>query len=218
MSTYVPPTSANRRMKAWAIAAVVVSYLKCFTWHLFTKGPFLLVNEEIVTQGLIHLFPPMGKKLWKTFGMAFMDNYELTFKLTIAHVFAFVALVFTMLSWHLLLFQYIAPARFEEKYRRYDVTSNRNTILGAGLTIILADAAMFAAAFAMSSWGSSTLTPSAVLATFVYTGMMAFAALFSLYLSDELTINKQRLNEHEQNITHPAPASHALSEPRVQGT
>ncbi len=176
----------------WTLFLARVKY---WLWILFTKTIVTIIYLEIVSQGIIHVFEEMGKRFWKIPGFAFLNDYEATHRITIAHVFALIPLIATWVLWWLLLRMYMAPDRFEQMMHRYKHENSRRVVLIIGFIVIVADAGLFAASFSMSSWGDSTFSATAVLATALYVAVIAFVSLVSMFLGDAVTDLKTKKEE-----------------------
>ena len=161
-------------------------------WTIGTKCLVILICEEVVTSGIIYLFPDMGKRLWKVAFLAFLNDYEATHRITLAHCFVIVPVISTFMLWSLMFQIYLAADRFDEKFKRFQLDRSKQVILIIGVIVIAADAGMFCASFSMSSWGGSQFSATAVLATALYVATIAFVSLVSLFLSDDLAVLKDQ--------------------------
>ena len=164
-------------------------------WTVTTKLIVILICEEVVTGGIIYLFPEMGKRLGKIRFFAVLNDFEATYRLTLAHAFVIVPVISTFMLWGLIFEFYLAADRFGERFDRFEVERGKQVILLIGVVVITADAGMFCAAFTMGSWGSSKLTPTTVLATALYVATIAFVSLVSMYLSDNVTAHNPSLEK-----------------------
>lgn len=213
MSSAVPherpdegPAAAARRMASEALEkarshlkerkpinwALVWARTKYVAWTLATKSIITVIYLEIVSQGIVYLFPDMGKRLWKIPMFSFFNDYEATHRINLAHVFAVVPLFATWVLWSLLLSMYLKPERFAETFKKYDVEKAKRVILIIGAIVIVSDAGLFGASFSMSSWGSSRFSATAVLATALYCAVIAFVSLISMFLADEVRDLKEK--------------------------
>lgn len=173
-------------------SALVWARTKYWGWTVFAKAIVTIIYLEIVSQGIAHVFPDMGKRFWKIPGFAFLNDYEATHRITIAHVFAIIPLLATWVLWALLLRMYLAPERFAEMFKKYNLDRVRRIVLVIGVTVIVCDAGLFAASFSMSSWGAAQFSATAVLATAMYCAVLAFVSLFSMFLGDVVTDLKKK--------------------------
>lgn len=187
---------AERTRAAWILAWARVKY---WTWTVLTKFFITIIYLEIVSQGIIYLFPDMGKRLWKVPFFSILNEFEATHRITLAHVFAVVPLLATWILWAMLLSMYLAEDRFKKKFDRFAFDQSRRVILIIGIVVILADAGLFGASFSMSSWGASRFSATAVLATALYVAVIAFVSLISLFLGDQVTVLKEKETENVQN-------------------
>lgn len=182
----------ERARAAWILAWARSKY---WTWTVATKSIITVIYLEIVSQGIIYLFPDMGKRLWKVPFFAILNEFEATHRITLAHVFAIVPLIATWVLWAMILSMYLAEDRFKKKFDRFAYDQSRRVILIIGFVVIVADAGMFGASFSMSRWGSSSMTPTSILATALYCAVIAFVSLISLFLGDQITVLKEKEKE-----------------------
>lgn len=187
--------NAEKAARTRALWILVWARFKYWGWTIFAKSPIAVIYLAIVPTGLTHLFPDMGIRLWKVPFFSFLNNYEATHRITLAHLFAIVPLVATWVLWSLLLSMYLARDRFDKTFERFGLDQTRRVILIIGVIVIFADAGLFGASFSMSSWGASSVSATAVVATALYCAVFAFVSLIALFLGDEVTILKEKEKE-----------------------
>ena len=172
--------AAKREQVFWSM---VWARTKYWTWTITTKLVITVLYLEIVSSGVINIAPDMGKRVWKIPFFSFLNGFE---------IFPIIA---TWLLWSLLLSMYLAPSRFDERFKRFGLARTRQVILIIGIIVILADGGIFCAGFSMSAWGGSKFSATAVLATALYCALLAFVSLMSLFLGDEITILKEKAKD-----------------------
>ena len=165
-------------------------------WTISTKLVVIIICQEVVASGIVSLFPEMGKRLWKVPFFAFLNDFEATHRITLAHCFSIIPVISTFILWSLLLSIYLATASFDEKFKRFHLDRCKQVILIIGTVVIVSDAGMFCAAFSRSSWGGSKFSATAILATALYVASIAFVSLVSLFLSDDITVLKEKEKEN----------------------
>lgn len=186
-STRHPIKSHSTKSSRQRQSRLLVARLKFWGWTFFTKTTLTIIYLDIVSQGIVSVFPDMGKRFWKIPGFAFLNDFEATHRITIAHVFTIIPLLATWILWAMLLRMHLASDRFDESLSDYATDRIRRVVALIGVTIITCDAGLFAASFSMSSWGASRFSATAVLATGMYIAVLAFVSLFSLFLGDAVT-------------------------------
>ena len=98
-------------------------------WTICTKAIVFIVYQDVVTTSIIYLFPEMGKRLWKVPFFAFLNDYEITHRITLAHCFVVIPVICTFILWNLLFRIYLAKDRFDAKFKRFDVQLNGNFLV-----------------------------------------------------------------------------------------
>jgi hypothetical protein len=151
-----------------------------------TKGIVAIVYEALLSQGLRHILPDMGMRLYRIPGLAFLELYTATYRLDLAHLFAAVPLVCTFVAWKLLLEMYLRREVFAHRFRRWDLDRLKRVIVTMGTIIVTGDAALFCLAVSIASWGQARLSAAAVLATAVYMTVLGFVTWVSLWLNDRV--------------------------------
>jgi len=161
-------------------------------WNIVTKGLITVVYLQLITQGAQYVFPDIGLRLYKIPGLAFLQDYTATYRLTLAHVFVTVPLVAAWILWHLNLELYLRPEAFAHRFRRWDLDRMKRVIVTMGVIVITSDACLFAAAFMLAGWGAAKFSASAVLATLFYCTVLGFVTFISLVLADSISRLKRK--------------------------
>lgn len=160
--------------------------LKHCTWNVVTKSLITIVYLALISQGLRYVLPDLGMKLSRLPGLAFLDNYQATYRLDLAHVFSVVPLISAWILWHFNLELYLWPDAFARRFPRWDLDRMKRVVMTMGAIIITGDAMLFMAAFTLSSWGQARFSPAALLATIVYVTVLGFVTFVSVYLAESI--------------------------------
>ncbi|MCA9078109.1 MAG: hypothetical protein KDA93_23975 [Planctomycetaceae bacterium] len=145
-------------------------------WHIGSKVLLGLVYFSIIAEGLRQLVPTLGQRLYKLPGLSFLQDYEATYRLDLAPIFAFFLLLAVWSLWGSLLKIWL----LDDDSERYS-DSHKLLISMLGCTILAADAYLFYTAVAQMGW-SGSFSFSAIIATTAYVGVL----IFVLYVSHQL--------------------------------
>lgn len=184
-----PKKAANKKLVDWPL---FWAYSKYWFWNIATKSALGIVYLALISQGLRYVLPDIGLRIYRLPGLAFLEYFEATYRIDLAHVFAVVPLISAWMLWHWNLEMYLRPEAFARHFRGWDIERMKRVILTMGIIIILGDAALFYASFALSGWGRATFSLPALIATSVYVTVLGFVTFVSLYLAESIdTIRKK---------------------------
>lgn len=188
----------KKRFDWGGFVALAWAWTKYLVW-MGVKAIVAVVCLALMSQGLRHLLPDLGMKLYKLPGLAFLERYAFGYRLDLASIFAVVPLLSSLILWGLILEMFLRPQVFAERFRRWDLDRVKRVILTMGAIIIAGDAGLFCTAVAIVRWGQAKLTPAAFLVTAVYLTVLGFVTWGSLWLKDGIEeVKRNNANKKEE--------------------
>ncbi|QDT43496.1 hypothetical protein Pan241w_35970 [Gimesia alba] len=157
--------------------------LKYCVWQIFAKGGLGIVYIAIIAEGLRQLVPTLGQKLYKLPGLTFLQDYEATYRLDIAPIFALFLMIAVWFLWGKVLQMWLVsdfagPGWNSESYAML--------VYILAFTILGADMILFYSAVTQMGWSGSSFSFSAVIATAAYVGVLIFVSFVSLNLYQQV--------------------------------
>lgn len=182
VGTLRPTLQTNkRRSVSFALVMAILCYL---AWTVFIKTTLALIYFALISQGFRHVLEDTGLRLSKLPGLDWLDEYESTYRLDIAHGCAVVLLVVSWMAWSLLLRWNInedLKKFFQKLGCNLDLV--RTIIFTFSVIIVFGDGCLFYASFvAIAAFGTSAFSPAAAIATVVYVTTLLFVNFLSFYL------------------------------------
>lgn len=187
-------------------AETIKTQYRSFNWELLfarllywlavvvLKGTVTVVYFSVASTGLKRVFADLGMKLYKVPGFGFLEDYTLTYRIDLSHVFVAVPLLGAWVFWSLMLQLYILTDDFEQRFRHFNIERTKQVIVSLGVTIITADALLFGAAFTMARWGTPKVTVGAVFATIAYVAVIGLVSFVTLWLGKNIKTLKNQEN------------------------
>lgn len=158
-----------------------------WSFTVFTKGLISFVYLPLISRGMVAVFPDLGMKLSKLPGLAFLNDFTLTYRANLAQASAIIPLFLAWISYFLLLEMFLRPKSFDAWFTRWELLSRlKAVLLVMSVIIVVGDACLFGASFVLSGWGpaKSSVWAGTILATLVYQTVLAFTTFIAIYLSD----------------------------------
>lgn len=150
-------------------------------------GSTVFVNQTLITKGMAGIFTELKVRLSKLPGLAFLDLYSATYKLTLANVACIIPLTLSFVSMRLLLDLYLRPTTFDKNFSRWESPVRlRRVVLIFCVSILIGDAILFGCSF-MLGWGMSKNPTAAILASVVYQACIGMATLCEMFLSERIS-------------------------------
>ncbi|MCA9077358.1 MAG: hypothetical protein KDA93_20190 [Planctomycetaceae bacterium] len=165
---------------------VNIARIKYWTWKIFSKFLLGIVYFSIIAEGLRQIVPVLGQRLYKLPGLSSLQDYEATYRLDLAPIFAGFLLLAVWSLWASLLKIWL----LDDDSRRYS-DSHKLLIATLGGTILTVDAYIFYAAMLEYGWGGS-FSFSALVATAAYVGVLIFVLYVSHQLQEDVNQLKLR--------------------------
>ncbi len=161
----------------------VINVLKYWFWSFIVKGLLGIVYIEIIAEGLRQLVPALGQKLYKIPGLSFLQNYEETYRLDMAPIFALFLMISVWSLWSKVLEAWLLK---EVPDSVWDHDSYTLFVSILAIAILGADAFLFYFAVTKAGWGGSSFSFTAIVATSAYLGVLIFVSFVSLNLTQQL--------------------------------
>lgn len=150
-----------------------------YGFKLITLLLILPVYSSLISEGYRLLIPGLGQRLSRSIFLAFLDTFELTYRLDLANILSVFLLVFAWLAWEILL-QLVLGG--EINTLGLDPEKFKKAVIILASTLIGTDACLFFMSATNSSWGS-TFSFAAVLATAAYVAILVSISFVSCCLS-----------------------------------
>lgn len=169
--------------------------LKYWTWQILTKGLLGMVYLSMVREGFVYVIPTLGMKLSKIPGMAFLKDYEATYRLDLAFVLSFFVMVAVFWLWSRVLALYLHgdDTAFQTDDPGFRKRREKVFYSLAG-TILIADGLLFYIAMTQSSWGGSIFSFTALLATVIYICVLIFVTVVAIDLKEQILNAKENFH------------------------
>ena len=161
-------------------------------WHVmrarsaywaFVTGKYLLFGFVYVTMiaaGMQMISSLAAMKLYKSPGLGFLKHYEVGYRLTVAHPLSVVVLLASFYIAEKAVLLWLRPGESPDKW--FDADNYRRVVTVLAVMVIGGDAVCYYLAVSEANWGGSAVSFVALVATLLYTGMMAAAAICSVNL------------------------------------
>lgn len=177
------PESRDVRGVHWELIWARALY---WIWSIVMKLIVTIVYLGVGTTGAKRVFPDLGLKLYKLPGLAFMEDFTLTYRLDLSHLFVAIPIVAAWVFWQWMLEIHLCPDVFEHKFRRFHLENTKRIVTTLGVVIITADALLFGAAFAMARWGSARFSFTTVVAIVAYVCIVGVVSFVSMWLGQNV--------------------------------
>jgi hypothetical protein len=175
----------------WLVVQAVVAHVKYLIWLAVTKIPLGVLYVSVMADGLRYLVPALGQKLYKLPGLSFLQDYEATYRLDLAPLFALFLLLAVFWLWGRILRMWLFdPEEDDLGMPGANAAAARLMILGLGLVILGADLLLFYISMTQSTWGGTAFSVSALIATAAYVAVLIFVSLVSVVLH-QATLQKK---------------------------
>ncbi len=159
---------------------VNIARIKYWSWKTSSKILLGVVYFSIIAEGLRQIVPVLGQRLHKLPGLSFLQDYEATYRLDLAPIFAGFLLLAVWSLWASLLKIWL----LDDDSQQYS-DSHKLLIATLGSTILSVDAYIFYAALSEYGWGGM-FSFSALIATAAYVGVLIFVLYVSHQLHEDL--------------------------------
>ena len=157
--------------------------VKYWSWRGVTLAIIFPIYFMLISEGSRALIPALGQRLSRIPFIGFLDNFEATYRLHLGHLFATVLLVAVLILWEQII---LILLRSKIDSHGFDPVMYRQLVLGLGITILTCDLILFYLAIARSTWGGSSFSFSAMVATVCYLGFLVFTAFFACVLKRDV--------------------------------
>lgn len=179
-----PPPSlvgvAFNRFRSFRWTRLMIAIL----WEVAGLGFLALIYLLVTAQGLAELAPAVfGQRMSKLPGFGVMAGFQGWHRLTVGHVAALGLMLFVIVSWCLLIREWVLVHgnRLDEDF--WKVRNTRLAWRVAGLALLAADGLLFYRGLVeINSWSSSSGYSSAFVLTIVYVAALEVFSLGSVHL------------------------------------
>jgi hypothetical protein len=150
-------------------------------WLVVAKFPFAVIYLLVISEGLRLSVPPLAQRLGKIPFLSMFRDYEATYRLDLAHIFAVGLLVAVLWLAERALHFYLDPnGAFKDSLWPAETLQRLVPVLCG--VILGADLVLFYVGIANSGWGGARLSFTALIATVAYAGVLTFVSFVSLSL------------------------------------
>ena len=153
-----------------------------------------MIYVAVIAQGFRHLVPALGQRLYKLPGLSFLYDYELTYRLDLAIFFAFFMLIAVWFLWARILRLWLEVEHPQDDVfneHGWNRDNNVRLTLALGFVILGADCCLFFVAITEISWGGSSFSVTALLATGAYLAVLIFVTYVSIALANRMEERKE---------------------------
>ena len=156
---------------------------KYVLWMIASKLILGTLYLFLVSEGLRRLVPPLGQRLRTLPALSWVSDYEATYKLDLAHVFALGLMVVTFQLWNSLL-------RLWMRTGSSSIGDNQIVVL-TGFIIVTADAILFLTSINQWSWTGSSFSFITLLMTAMYVAFLMYSSYLSIKLKQNMEKEKR---------------------------
>jgi hypothetical protein len=166
-------------------AVIIFAHAKYWLWKVVTLVVLAPIYVALISEGFRLLIPAAGLRLSKIPFLSFLDDYEATHRLDCAHLMALGLLIFVWMFWDLLL-----TIKLGGQFDTYgfEPESFKKVVLILGLTLVCCDACLFFVSVTNSSWGGSSFSFSAIIATAAYVAILICVSFVSCILRRDIKV------------------------------
>lgn len=168
----------------------LIAHIKFWAWKVVTMlilGPIYIA---IISEGLRTLIPALGQRISRIPFLDFFDDFDATHRLDLAHLMSLVLLIAVWWLWDRLLTIWLGG---DFDAQGFNAELFKKIIYILGTTIVGTDACLFFLSVTQSTWGGSSFSFSAILATACYLAILIFVSFVSCVLRrDLLSFTKEK--------------------------
>ena len=165
--------------------AIFRAALYYYTWQLLTKVFLGVVYMTVISEGFRHLIPALALRLSKVPGLSALDGFEFSYRIDLAHGFAFFMLLSVCFLWSRILVLWLEPGHHFDEIG-WDDEHHVQLILTLGVIILCADACFFYIGVTQTTWGGSSFSFIAVVATAAYLSVLIWVTYVAAALHKKL--------------------------------
>lgn len=166
------------KSRFWRVVVLIARHTPLWLWRCFALGILVIVYTNVLSRGMVQLFPELGVKFSKTWpGLAY---YQETKGLQLVHPLAVLFLAVVFVVWEFFLRCAFGDDKMFQRFGKPDRA--KRVLLGTGVAVLAGDSLFYYAGIQSGGWQSS-FSVSAVLATVVFVAVNALVVMVSLFLS-----------------------------------
>lgn len=159
--------------------------LKYLAWEIFTKLVLGLIYFSIISEGFRILIPILAERIHRFPGLGWMNDSEALYQIDLAHLMSLFMLIAVWYLWDRILTLWLdAEITFDDLSWNQD--NDITFILLLGAVVLGADACLFYLSVSNVSWGGSSFSITAVIATAAYLAVLLFVTYVSIRLRKSL--------------------------------
>lgn len=168
----VQRAQSQRKSIPWL---VIWAWLVYLLWQLLTKLILSCVYFTLIADGAQQFIPVLGMKIYRAIPIfSFLENYEATYRLTLAHPASLLFMVFVWIAWEKALAHWL-PDEVLQKYDDGESKRVKDFMTVLAVVLLIGDAALFYLSVCSVAWGATTFSAAALLGTVVYAALLVFA-------------------------------------------
>ena len=170
--TLVKKADSARRSLRWKLIWAWLVYL---LWQILTKLILSCVYFTLIADGAQQFIPVLGMKIYRAIPIfSFLENYEATYRLTLAHPASLLFMVFVWVAWEKALAHWL-PDEVLQKYDDGDSKRAKDVMTILAVVLLIGDMCLFYLSVISVTWGATTFSASALVGTLVYAALLVFA-------------------------------------------
>ena len=175
---------------------LLLARFKFYGWFLITKLALGIVYLSLVREGFRFVIPMLAMKMSKVPGFAFLDDYQMTYRLDLASPMALFVLLAVFWLWDRALGLWLIGQDTNYETDDPQFRARRELLIYSMATVmLLMDAILFYIALVQSNWGGSMFSLTALIATILYSSVLVFATLVTIDLRQKLSIVEGKSRE-----------------------
>lgn len=178
---------------------LIIARFKYYGWIVCSKAFLAIVYLALVREGLRNLIPTLGTKLSSLPGLAFLDDFTLTYRMDLASAMAVFVMLAVFWLWDRVLSLWLhgVDTAFESDDPSFRVRRELLYYVLA-LAVFISDALLFYWALVNSGWDRPAISFSAMIVTVVYSAILIFFALATIDLRQKLALVTRGKHEKSQ--------------------
>ncbi len=183
----------HRERKSVMSPEVFAALGNYYTWQIVTKLVLGVIYMQTIAEGFRFLVPALGQKVSKIPGLGMLAHYEATYRLDLAVFFSFFMLIAVFFLWNRIIQLWLEVDGGQE-YVGANADHQDQLIVTLGFVVLGADLCLFYLAVTKITWGGSSFSFTAFLATCAYAAVLIFVSYVSVIL-DQRVVKARRLQQ-----------------------
>ncbi len=180
-----PPHRVEPKPINWPLVGARIWY---YVFQIITKVGLSCIYGTLIAEGAAQFIDALGTRLDKALPLlSFLQNYEATYRLKLAHPAAFILMLFVWIAWLIALNHWLPY----EPLREDDLSEpkrTRDVIATLAVILLVGDSCLFYYSVVNATWGVLTFSASALIGTIVFAAVNVFAVQHSRTLSRKCSV------------------------------